>query len=272
MTDPITQAVAVPVGDVANGALQTIAGTKEAMDLSLMSLFWHTDALSKCVTISLVIASIFVLAVIFQKYTMLKSLKARADKFEDVFWSGESLDRLYDRMHQKPADPMAMVFCVGMKEWRRGMKRKPRVGQDGVQLQAGLLRRIERVMNVAISRQMTDAERYMTFLANTGSAAPFVGLFGTVWGILNSFTAIAASNNTSLAVVAPGIAEALMTTAIGLVAAIPAVIAFNNYNTQIGRYGDRLDGFAAEFSSILARFLEESSTDAQVAQPTQQTV
>jgi biopolymer transport protein TolQ len=272
MTDPITQAVAVPVGDVANAGLQTIAGTKEALDLSAWALFMHSDWVGKAVTVSLILASIFVLAIIVQKYMMLKSLKARADKFEDVFWSGESLDRLYDRMHQKPADPMAMVFCVGMKEWRRGMKRKPRAGQDGVQLQAGLLRRIERVMNVAIGRQMTDAERYMTFLANTGSAAPFLGLFGTVVGILRSFTAIAASNNTSLAIVAPGIAEALLTTAVGLVAAIPAVIAFNNYSTKIGAYGDRLDGFAAEFSSILARFLEESSTDAQVAQPTQTNV
>jgi biopolymer transport protein TolQ len=165
------------------------------------------------------------------------------------------LEKLYDRVHKKPADPMTSVFSVGMREWRRGSIKR---GQGSPH--AGLMQRIERVMAVAISREMGRAERYMNFLATVGSVAPFLGLFGTVWGIMNSFTAIAMSNNTNITVVAPGIAEALSTTALGLIAAIPAVVAFNKFNNELVRYGDRLEGFGAEFSSILARHLEDTES------------
>ena len=252
------QAIAIPTGQVAADQIATLG---KNTDLSIMGMFMHMDALTKLVTLSLVLGFALVLAVIINKYLMLKSLSSKSDKFEDAFWSGESLDKLYDRVHMKPTAPMGTVFCVGMKEWRRGQKSRARQGQNS-SLRASMMKRIDRVMSVAISREMALAERYMTILASIGSVGPFVGLFGTVWGIMNSFTAIAATNNTSLATVAPGIAEALLTTASGLLAAIPAVVAYNKFSNDLGRYGDRLDAFATEFSSILGRYLEESAAEA----------
>ena len=179
---------------------------------------------------------------------------AKANRFERSFWSGEALEKLYQRIQSKANDPMARTFCAGMNEWQLTMEGKS--GMDGT-LRAGLQQRIERAMSTTISREISMLEKYMTFLATVGATAPFVGLFGTVWGIMNSFAAIAGSQNTSLAVVAPGIAEALFATALGLVAAIPAVVAYNKFSTDLNRYADRLDGFAAEFSSILGRHLEQ---------------
>jgi biopolymer transport protein TolQ len=255
MADP---ALAIPTGAVAADKIATLG---KNTDLSIWGMFIHMDALTKCVTLMLIIATFMVIAVILNKYFLLKNLNAKSDKFEDAFWSGESLDKLYDRIQMKTADPMSAVFTVGMKEWRRGQKTRSRAGSNS--LRASLVERIDRVMNVAISREMGLAERYMTILANIGSSAPFIGLFGTVVGIMNAFTAIANANNTSLATVAPGIAEALLTTAAGLMAAIPAVIAYNKFSHDLGRYGERLDAFAAEFSSILGRYLEDSATDQQ---------
>ncbi len=257
MTD---SALAIPTGTVASDQIATLG---KNMDLSIWGMFIHMDALTKCVTLLLIIATMMVIAVILNKYVLLKNLNRKSDKFEDAFWSGESLDKLYDRIQLKTADPMGTVFTVGMKEWRRGQKSRTR-GISG-SLRASLVERIDRVMNVAISREMALAERYMTILANVGSSAPFIGLFGTVIGIMNSFTAIAATNSTGLSTVAPGIAEALLTTAAGLMAAIPAVIAYNKFSYDLGRYGERLDAFATEFSSILGRYLEESATDQSAA-------
>jgi len=149
---------------------------------------------------------------------------------------------------------MSAVFAAAMREWRRSAA-KGLLGTPG--MRSSLQQRIERVMNVTVGREMDRVERFMSFLATVGSTAPFVGLFGTVWGIMNSFQAIAASKNTSLAVVAPGIAEALFATALGLVAAIPAVVAYNKLATDFGRYASRLEGFATEFSAILSRQLDE---------------
>jgi biopolymer transport protein TolQ len=230
-----------------------------AMDFSLYGLFMHVDILGKFIITVLILGSILTWAVIFTKTGTLKRLSNLANKFEDAFWSGESLDKLYDRLHTKPTDPMTVIFCVGMKEWRRGIKNRFRAGSE---IRASLINRIDRVMHAATSREMAAAERYMTFLASTGSVAPFVGLLGTVWGIMNSFIAIAGSNNTALSVVAPGIAEALYTTALSLITAIPAVVAYNKFSDDLNKYADRLDGFSTEFSSILARYLEDSaSTD-----------
>jgi biopolymer transport protein TolQ len=181
-------------------------------------------------------------------------MKAAADDFEEAFWSGGSLDQLYDQVGKQPADPLSATFAAGMREWRHANERG--LVATGA-MKAGLAQRIERVMSVTILREMAQAERYLTVLANVGSTAPFLGLFGTVWGIMISFNAIAATNNTSLAVVAPGIAEALSATALGLVAAIPAVIAYNKFSTDLGRFADRLDSFSTEFSAILSRHLEE---------------
>ena len=244
-------------------ASQAVAHIGKNMDFSLWGLFNHVDLLGKFIILLLISGSIISWAIIFAKHNAIKRLNRSADKFDDVFWSGESLDKLYDRIHNKPADPMAATFCVGMKEWRRGMKNRFR---DRGDMKIGLIQRIDRVMSVAIARELSASERYMTFLASTGSTAPFVGLLGTVWGIMNAFISIAGSNNTSLSVVAPGIAEALYTTALSLMVAIPAVLAYNKFNNDLGKYADRLEGFSTEFSSILARYLEEAPADGSAPQ------
>lgn len=247
-----------PVIDNPEIAAEAVKNVGRAMDFSLWGLFNHVDLLGKTIILTLVISSIVTWAIIYNKYNMLKRLREAANKFEDAFWSGESLDKLYDRVHNRPTDPMTAIFCVGMKEWRRSMKNRFRATND---LRAGVVTRIERAMSVAISRELGAAERYMTFLSSVGSVAPFVGLLGTVWGIMNSFVAIAGSNNTALSVVAPGIAEALYTTALGLIAAIPAVLAYNSFSSQMNKYADRLDGFTTEYTAIIARYLEDSANN-----------
>lgn len=230
-------------------------GENMAHSLSAWELFLMADIVVKAVMLMLIIASIWCWAIIFEKSRKLKSLNRRARKFEEAFWSGESLDRLYDRVKQAKSDPMIRTFLSGMEEWRLGL---PSVGRSGDEsLKAGLAQRIERAMMLTIGREMDKIEKNMTFLANVGSAAPFIGLFGTVWGVMNSFTSIAASKNTSLVVVAPGIAEALFATALGLFAAIPAVIAYNKFSSEINRYADRVDAFTSEFGAILSRHLSE---------------
>jgi biopolymer transport protein TolQ len=227
---------AVPVGQVTGNALDAMAGQAistgpgmgaAAHDLSIIGLFMQADWIVKVVMIMLLMAS---------------------------FWSGGSLEELFDRIGNRPPDPMSSIFVSAMREWRRSAA-KGLLGSES--LRESLQERIERVMGITLGREMDQLERYMTFLASVGSAAPFVGLFGTVWGIMNSFAAIAGSKNTSLAVVAPGIAEALFATALGLVAAIPAVLAYNKLNSDISRYGNRLDAFSGEFGAILSRQLEE---------------
>jgi biopolymer transport protein TolQ len=223
-------------------------------NLSMFDLFLQSDSIVKLVMLILLIASFWSWAVIFDKVLRLRRLQRAAASFEDTFWSGGSLDDLYDRVGTRPADPMSAVFGAAMREWRRSAA-KGLLGTPG--MRSSLQQRIERVMNVTVGREMDRVERFMSFLATVGSTAPFVGLFGTVWGIMNSFQAIAASKNTSLAVVAPGIAEALFATALGLVAAIPAVVAYNKLATDLGRYAGRLEGFATEFGAILSRQLDE---------------
>jgi biopolymer transport protein TolQ len=220
----------------------------------MFDLFLQSDSIVKLVMLILLLASFWSWAVIFDKVLRLRRLQRAAATFEDTFWSGGSLDDLYDRVGTRPSDPMSAVFAAAMREWRRSAA-KGLLGSPG--MRSSLQQRIERVMNVTVGREMDRVERFMSFLATVGSTAPFVGLFGTVWGIMNSFQAIAASKNTSLAVVAPGIAEALFATALGLVAAIPAVVAYNKLATDFGRYAGRLEGFATEFSAILSRQLDE---------------
>ncbi len=232
----------------------TLGGSVAAMDFSVWSLFLRADAIVKAVIIILLLASIWCWAIIFEKLVGLRRLNARASEFEQSFWSGISLDDLYDRLGAQPRDPMTAVFVVAMRELRRAIPAGIS-GQDDTQV--SLNERIERVMQITLAREMDQAERYMTFLASTGATAPFIGLFGTVWGIMNSFQAIALTKNTSLVVVAPGIAEALFATALGLLAAIPAVLAFNKLSKDLDRYAGRLDSFAGEFSAILSRQMEE---------------
>jgi len=223
------------------------------VDFSMWGLFMRADLVVKFVMIALLLASFWSWAIIFDKFMRFRRVIALADRFEEVFWSGNSLEELYERVAPRANHPMALLFVAAMREWMRANGRST----GGTGLSGGLRERIDKIMSVTLSREMSGLERYLDFLATVGSTAPFVGLFGTVWGIMNSFQAIAQSHNTSLAVVAPGIAEALFATALGLFAAIPAVIAYNRFNSQVGRYGDRLEGFMEEFSAVLSRRIEE---------------
>lgn len=224
--------------------------------LSLGDLFWDADPIIKLIILMLVAASFWCWTIIFQKLLRLRKLYAAADNFEEAFWSGGALDDLYDRINNRPQDPLSAIFCSAMREWRRSISK----GMNKISDSRGTMQqRIERVMQLTIGREMDRLERHMGFLASTGATAPFIGLFGTVLGIMNSFQSIAAQQNTNLAVVAPGIAEALFATAIGLVAAIPAVIAYNKLSSDLGRYANRLDNFASEFTGIISRQLEEEA-------------
>jgi biopolymer transport protein TolQ len=234
------------------------AGANFDGNLSIMALFLHADIIVKAVALILVFASVWSWAIIFEKKATMGKLNRRANKFEDAFWSGEPLDKLYQRIKKSPHDPMLKTFSAGMEEWQNTVSGGV---PDRDNLQASLRQRVERAMSVAISREMVRLERGMTFLATVGSTAPFIGLFGTVWGIMNSFNSIAHSNNTSLAVVAPGISEALFVTALGLVAAIPAVVAYNGYSSRLDKYAGRLDAFLSEFSAILSRHLETADSN-----------
>lgn len=231
-----------------------MGGAVPAHDITILGLFLQADLVVKLVMLGLVAASVWTWAIVYDKATKLRRLKAAAADFEEQFWSGGSLDQLYDQVQANPSDPFAAVFAAGMREWRHATERG--LTSTGA-MRANLSQRIERVMSVTVNRELATAEKYMTVLASIGSAGPFIGLFGTVWGIMGAFTNIAAQQNTSLAVVAPGIAEALFATAIGLVAAIPAVLAYNYFSAELGRFGDRLDSFVTEFSAILQRHLEE---------------
>ncbi len=232
--------------------MNTAALGAPAANLSLWGLFLEADIVVKLVMFILVLASIWVWAIIIEKSFSLRRVNREASQFEDQFWSGGSLDELYEREGADPGNPIAAVFGAAMSEWKRTIRIAGLdVGHTAVK------ERVDRAMNVTIMREMDRLERWMIFLASVGSTAPFVGLFGTVWGIMHAFSAIAAMHNTDLAVVAPGIAEALFATAIGLVAAIPAVLAYNKISNDLGRFAGRLEGFGSEFSAILSRQTEE---------------
>ena len=221
-------------------------------DLSPLGLFLQADWVVKSVLLLLLAASVWVWAIIFEKTISLRRANRAANGFEDRFWSGGSLDELYEAEGAHPTHPVAAVFGAAMGEWRRSAQV---VGAD---MSRGSVReRVDRAVSVTVSREMERMERWMVFLASVGSTAPFIGLFGTVWGIMRSFSAIAVSKNTNLSVVAPGIAEALFATAIGLVAAIPAVLAYNKISTDLARMAGRLETFGTEFGAILSRQSEE---------------
>ena len=221
-------------------------------NLSLLGLFLEADVVVKLVMIILLFASVWVWTIIIEKTMTLRRINREANAFEDDFWSGGSLDTLYEREGMDPASPMAAVFGAAMSEW----KRTARIAGSEI-AKTSVKERVDRAMSVTIMREMDRLERFMIFLASVGATAPFIGLFGTVWGIMHSFSAIAAMHNTDLAVVAPGIAQALFATAIGLVAAIPAVLAYNKLSNDLARFAARLEGFGAEFSAILSRQTEE---------------
>jgi biopolymer transport protein TolQ len=201
--------------------------------------------------LGLLVASVWSWAIIISKVWRLHQIKRASQNFENAFWSGGSLDDLFDRIHEKSEDPMSIVFCAAMREWRRSIAKGAILGT--------ITQRIDRIMQMTVNKEMDLLEKNMNFLASLGSNGVIVGLFGTVIGIMNSFENIAAQQNTNLAVVAPGIAEALFATAIGLVAAIPAAIAFNKISYDLNRFASKLETFCHEFGSIVSRQVEESA-------------
>lgn len=219
-------------------------------DISLISLFLQAHLVVKVVIIGLILASVWTWAIIFDKLVLFSRTRRQMDRFEKVFWSGQSLEELYRSLTGRTPTGMASIFVAAMREWKRSF-------EAGARSPIGLQSRIDKVLDVTIARETTRLERRLLFLATVGSAGPFIGLFGTVWGIMTSFQAIAASKNTSLAVVAPGIAEALLATALGLLAAIPAVVAYNKLSGDAGKLSQRLAGFADEFAAILSRQADE---------------
>jgi biopolymer transport protein TolQ len=219
-------------------------------DLSLFALFWQAHWLVKTVMLGLMVCSVWVWAIAIDKTLLFARMRKGMDRFEQAFWSGQSLEELYKSLSSRPTHSMAALFVAAMREWKRSLEGQARSF-------AGLQMRIDKVMDVTIAREIERLERRLLVLATVGSAGPFIGLFGTVWGIMTSFQSIAASKNTSLAVVAPGIAEALFATAIGLVAAIPATIFYNKFASEVNKQAQRLEGFADEFSAILSRQIDE---------------
>ncbi len=219
-------------------------------DLSIFTLFLQAHWIVKSVMIGLMACSVWVWAIAIDKLILYTRTTRAMDGFEQTFWSGQSLEELYRMVSARPNHSMAALFVAAMREWKRSFEGPPRSF-------AGLQMRIEKVMDVTIMREIERLERRLLVLATVGSAGPFIGLFGTVWGIMTSFQSIAASKNTSLAVVAPGIAEALFATAIGLVAAIPATIFYNKFSSEVNKQAQRLEGFADEFAAILSRQIDE---------------
>ena len=236
--------------------LNLATASAQALDMSVFGLFMMADPVVKVVMLLLIGASVWCWAIIFDKMTRIRRQKRGAEEFDDLFWSGGSLDDLYNNLGDEPDSAQAKVFVSAMREWRRATVKGLTSGLRG-ELKSSVLVRIERNMSLTITREMDRLERGMNFLASIGSVSPFVGLFGTVWGIMNSFTSIAESKNTSLAVVAPGIAEALFATALGLLAAIPAVAAYNKFSGDMDKIGTSLDVFAQEFTTLLGRQLDE---------------
>ena len=228
-----------------------------AVDLSIFELFKDAHIVVKLVIIGLLAASVWSWAIIFEKFFLFAKTRKEADKFEQVFWSGQSLDELYQALAQRRNTGMAALFVAAMREWKRSTERES--GERASRPMPGLQLRVEKVMDVTISRDVERLGRRLTFLATLSSTAPFVGLFGTVWGIMTSFQAIGTSNSTSLAVIGPGIAAALFATALGLFAAIPAVIFYNKFNSDVARHAARLEGFADEFSAILSRQIDKTT-------------
>ena len=226
-----------------------VAQQVTAQDFSLLGMFLQATLVVKLVMLGLVAASVLCWAVIFEKFATVRRMRRAIDWFEEVFWSGRTLPEIQALVQQRGAEGTAALFLAAMQEWQRSQGR-----QTGA---ASLLQRLEKIMDVELQRQSLKMERYLLVLATVGSIAPFVGLFGTVWGIMNSFQAIAISKNTNLAVVAPGLAEALFATALGLLAAIPAVIFYNKFSHDISRLATRMENFIEEFTAILSRQLQE---------------
>ena len=218
----------------------------QPVGFSLVELFLAAHPVVKAVMIGLLLASVWAWAIIVEKLLAFRRARLEADRFEQIFWSGQSLDELYIGLSQGRTFSTASLFVAAMREWKRSV-------EGNIRALGGIQMRVEKVMDVTITREMELLDRRLLFLATVGSIAPFIGLFGTVWGIMNALHRHRAAKTTNLAVVAPGIAEALFATALGLVAAIPAVIFYNKFAGDLDRFGDRLETFADEVSAIVSR-------------------
>lgn len=217
------------------------AGLGGSTDFSLINLFLRADIIVKSVIVILIVASIYTWALIIEKYRLFNKIQKSSTIFEEKFWSSKSAENFYNNLPSKYQDPMANIFRSAMSEVIK-TKSKNNATQTA---------RVTRVLEISIDKEIQSIEKNFIFLATIGSTAPFIGLFGTVWGIMNSFQSIAISRNTSLAIVAPGIAEALFATALGLLAAVPAVVAYNKFNSESRLYGQKIDNFSKRFLSIM---------------------
>jgi biopolymer transport protein TolQ len=238
--------------------MENITLADPGAQLSVWTLFWQAGWVVKLVMVGLLGASIWTWAIIFDKIVTYGRMRSALNRFEQTFWSGQSLEELYRTLADRKTTGMGAIFVAAMREWKKSFEK-------GARSPLGLQTRIDKAMDLALTREMERLESRLGFLATIGSAAPFIGLFGTVVGIMTSFQAIAGSKSTNLAVVAPGIAEALLATAIGLLAAIPAVVAYNKLSSDAGKIGVRMEGFADEFSAILSRQIDEKSSVAKAA-------
>jgi len=234
-------------------------GLAATSEVTLWSLFMQAGFVVKFVMLGLVGASIWTWAIVADKWISFGKFRRQLDQFEQVFWSGQSLEELYRTLSDRKSSGMSAIFVSAMREWKKSFER-------GAKSPIGLQMRIDKAMDVTLAREADALESKLSSLATIGSAAPFIGLFGTVVGIMTSFQAIAGSKSTNLAVVAPGIAEALLATAIGLLAAIPAVIAYNKFSSDAGKLTARMEGFTDEFSGILSRQIDERQNARQAAE------
>ena len=218
-----------------------VVGLGGSTDFSLVQLFLRADFVVKAVIVILIAASVYSWALIFEKYKLFKKINKSTTSFEDKFWKSRSAESFYNSFANREKDPVANIFQSTMVELIKTKSKSTSVQSS----------RVSRVLEISADKEIRLIEKHFTFLATVGSTAPFIGLFGTVWGIMNSFQSIAISRNTSLAIVAPGIAEALFATALGLLAAVPAVVAYNKFNSDAKRYSGRIENFSKRFLSII---------------------
>ena len=218
-----------------------VVGLGGTTDFSLIQLFLRADFIVKSVIVILIAASVYSWALIFEKYKLFKKIEKSTTNFEEKFWKSKSAESFYNSLTNREKDPVANIFQSAMAELIKTKSKSSSIQSA----------RVSRVIEISADKEIKSIEKHFTFLATVGSTAPFIGLFGTVWGIMNSFQSIAISRNTSLAIVAPGIAEALFATALGLLAAIPAVVAYNKFNSDSKKYGARIENFSKRFLSII---------------------
>lgn len=241
-----------PGGQGNDTEMEQMALAAPNADVSIWGLFMQAGWVVKLVMIGLLVASVWTWAIIVDKMIAFSRMRLALNRFEEIFWSGQSLEDLYKTLAERKTTGMGAIFVAAMREWKKSFEK-------GARSPMALQTRIDKAMDLALGREMERLESRLGFLATVGSAGPFIGLFGTVVGIMTSFQAIAGSKSTNLAVVAPGIAEALLATAMGLLAAIPAVVAYNKLTSDAGKLGTRMEGFADEFSAILSRQIDERS-------------